>query len=255
MTETYQDLFRLADGVIGQLPLGPGGLTAVMHHAGAFSGQLNPEDLPEMFDAIRRAGPTQGNGPVWYLDDEHHGTGEFSEESFYAEVALPLPGWAQRLQRHMLSRLCVDSMYGWSAVLFWASTAGATVNEHVDNEDVYTVQLCGEKRWLIDRPSLSRLSGLVAEGAMARLNPSESWVRNQPAPVEFDDPLDITMRPGDFLAMPALSLHHVETITTGPNVSFNVSICQEKDWAAFASGRPELKDVGEPPGHEGPHAG
>jgi ribosomal protein L16 Arg81 hydroxylase len=120
--------------------------------------------------------------------------------------------------------------HGWSSVIFMTDEVGATVGEHVDNEDVYTVQLYGSKRWTVDPPDLDWLRARVLGGELARLNPSESWVRNRPASVAFQRPTEYLVDPGDLLAMPAFCLHEVIALGPMETAAFNISICQEQDW-------------------------
>lgn len=213
--------------ILAALPLAEGRLREVVHIPGVFQRWTERTPSGQLARAIKARHPTRGNGPVWYIDDENHNSG--APHNQFART-LPLPNWACKVQHMLLSQLWHANAWGWSSVVFYCESTGASVGEHVDNEDVYTVQLSGTKLWWIDPPDLSWLTENVVLGRLARWNASESWVRNGGDPIPFRNPRTIRLAPGDMLAMPAFCLHKVQAEGEGHNISFNASICQEQDW-------------------------
>ena len=51
--------------------------------------------------------------------------------------------------------------------------------------------------------------------------------------MEFTQPLEVCMKPGDFLAVPAFSVHQVQATEDGMHLSISVSINQEQVWKQF----------------------
>lgn len=177
---------------------------------------------------------TQGYGNVWYSVDQHLDEGSWDS----AKKASPaLPEWAQEVQRRLLAALYWPEAYGWAAEFFWSVEAQASLGVHIDNDDVYTVQLYGRKKWLIDPVNLEWLEQLSNSGAIWREGPWEAWISSGDEPLRFTSPTTIELGPGDVLALPTFALHHVVTADDGPSLSFNTSICQEQVWTEFLAGR------------------
>ena len=219
--------------VMHDLPRKQGRLARAVHLKGVFASWTKDTAAESLVSAVRAQVPTRGNGQVWYLDDENHRPADLDlSQLSRGRTAAVLPIWAQRAQGQLLEELFDPASYGWSSVIFITEDLGATVGEHVDNEDVYTIQLCGSKHWVIDPPDLDWLRARALAGELARLNPSESWVRNRREVVPFRCPREFRVDAGDLLAMPAFSLHEVRALGPRATIAFNVSICQEQDWTA-----------------------
>lgn len=164
---------------------------------------------------------------------EHENEQLSSKEFFMKSLDIPLPAWAKELQYHLLSRLYAEGSCGYSLDLFVSSGKNKSLGTHIDNDDVYTVQLYGAKHWILDSPDLHRLKRLIDAQLVKRLSPSETWVSNTNTSLEFGESISIIMKPGDFLATPAFALHKVTTLTDGYNLSFNVGIRHEHYWQQF----------------------
>jgi hypothetical protein len=248
-----RELHRRVDEALTKLDRA-GGLRAPCHLPGLFA------DLVGGFDCDRfeahvfaegRIAPGRTDGPyggVWYQGDtSYHAwfdddaprvdTRRASPLSFLSTTRLPLPPWALELQQELLVRLYDDGEFGWSAEIFFSREGSASLGAHADNDDVFTVQLYGEKRWRVDPVSLDRLEALVEQGALSRDGPQSAWHFAAGRPADLLAPQLFHLRPGDFLATPAFALHEVSA-TGGPrSLSFNVSICREQAWTARQQGR------------------
>ena len=230
------------------------GLRAPCHIPGLFS------DLVRGFDcrafeaqafAQGRIAPGRTEGPyggVWYQGDtSYHAwleddadrveTRRSSPASFLSTTRLPLPRWALELQQELLLRLHDDVDFGWSAEMFFSREGHASMGPHADNDDVFTVQLHGEKRWRVEAVSLDRLGVLVEEAALSRDGPWSAWHFSPGQRADLVAPQCFLLRPGDFLATPAFALHEVTAVGGPRSLSFNVSICREQAWGAYRQGR------------------
>lgn len=175
----------------------------------------------------------ENNTDIGVFFQEHENEKLPSKEIFMKNVDIPLPIWAKEFQYHLLSELYTENSCGWCLDLFVSSGKDVSLGTHIDNDDVYTVQLYGTKHWILDAPDLYRLKKLIYAQLIKRLSSSETWVNNTNQPLDFIDPTIIIMQPGDFLAIPAFALHKVTTLTEGYNLSFNVGIRQEYYWQKF----------------------
>src|SRR5262245_38205970 len=232
-----------------------GGLRAPCHFPGLFADLVRGFDC-EAFEARifaeGRIAPGRTEGPyggVWYQGDtSYHAwfdddatrvqTRQTSPRSFLSTTRLPLPRWALELQQELLARLYEDSDFGWSAEIFFSREGQASMGAHADNDDVFTVQLHGEKRWRVDTVSLDRLAVLVAQGALSRDGPQSAWHFAAGRQADLVAPRLFHLRPGDFLATPAFALHEVTATGGTRSLSFNVSVCREQTWEAWQQGPP-----------------
>lgn len=119
---------------------------------------------------------------------------------------------------------------GWSVDLFWSEGGGASIGPHVDNDDVFSVQLLGRKMWKVKPRDFDDLTQLVALGIAVRTPPSETWYLDSDS--KFDGETFV-LRPGDLIAVPAFAVHCVTAIDEGPALSVNVSIRQERLWRDY----------------------
>ena len=175
----------------------------------------------------------EDNKDIGVFFEEHDNEKIPSKEVFMKNVDIPLPVWAKEFQYDLLSQVYADSSCGWSLDLFVSSGKNVSLGTHIDNDDVYTVQLYGTKHWILDMPDLYRLKKLIDAQLIKRLSSSETWVNNTKQSLDFIDPTIIIMQPGDFLAIPAFALHKVTTLTEEYNLSFNVGIRREYYWQKF----------------------
>jgi JmjC domain len=231
-----------------------GGLRAPCHLPGLFADLVRGFDC-DAFEARifaeGRIAPGRTEGPyggVWYQGDtSYHAwfdddasrvhTRRATPLSFLSTTRLPLPRWALELQQELLTRLYEDSDFGWSAEIFFSREGQASMGAHADNDDVFTVQLHGEKRWRVDPVSLNRLEVLIKDGALSRDGPQSAWHFAAGRPADLVEPQLFHLRPGDFLATPAFALHEVSATGAAHSLSFNVSICREQTWEAWQQGR------------------
>ncbi len=132
----------------------------------------------------------------------------------------------------LLLRLHDVADFGWSAELFFSREGQASMGPHADDDDVFTVQLHGEKLWRVDAVSLDRLQGLVEDGRLGRDGPWSAWHFAPGRAADFAAPTVFHVRAGDFLATPAFALHEVRAVGQGRSLSFNVSMCREQLWEA-----------------------
>jgi hypothetical protein len=173
------------------------------------------------------------NKDIGVFFEEHENEKLPSKEFFMKNIDIPLPAWAKEFQYYVLSQVYADSSCGWSLDLFVSSGKNVSLGTHIDNDDVYTVQLYGTKHWIVDMPDLYRLKKLIDAQLIKRLSSSETWVNNTKQSLDFIDPTIVIMQPGDFLAIPAFALHKVTTLTEEYNLSFNVGIRREYYWRQF----------------------
>jgi Cupin superfamily protein len=228
MPKSIDDRLALA---LEQLELVNGILRTPLYIEGLFAdlaASFNPADF--RFD---EGTLTQGYGNVWYQVEQLLEKELPSRDTFLRRAQLPLPEWAKEIQLTLLLRLCQPDAYGWAAELFWSQDENATLGIHVDNDDVYTVQLHGVKHWQVDPIRLDWLKQEIEAKRIFREGPWEAWNGLEPQTLKFFNSARFVMRPGDFLALPAFALHQVHAVTGGCNLSFNASICQEQAWQRF----------------------
>ena len=175
----------------------------------------------------------EGNKDIKVFFAEYENEKLPSLETFINSIEIPLPFWAKEFQYYLLSQVYNDIKCGWSLDFFVSSGKNISLGSHIDNDDVYTVQLYGTKYWILDAPDLYRVKGLMDNQLIKQIPSSETWVSNTNQPLDFIDPTIIIMKPGDFLAIPAYALHKVTTLTEKCNLSFNVGIRQEDYWQKF----------------------
>jgi|SRR5215472_11913906 len=118
---------------------------------------------------------------------------------------------ATRIEPHVpqLAALCADMREHIRERIFATAIAttgrGGALKLHYDAQDIVVVQTTGSKRWKIyDCPVASPVNGM----------PEQSPPQSRPI---FDD----TLRPGDFLFLPAGHWHHCEN---GPDRSLHLAI-------------------------------
>lgn len=133
----------------------------------------------------------------------------------------------------------------------WLSPAGAGVGSHFDGRPVFTLQLEGEKRWRVSRrPALEWAShlGLALEdgtcsyeylgGEPPELEPWEEQV----ARLDKGDFIDIVLRPGDLLFVPAGVYHETQAGGEGPSLALNIDFAPVSFWDIVeATVRPALR--------------
>lgn len=238
------DLLVRVDRAIDALPLDADGLLrAPVYLPGLFAPEaraFHAERFAERIAEQRRialAHPALGYGNVWYqgetsyhawFEDEVEHIEERSPDGFAATTTLPLPAWAIAVQQRLLQRL-YRGAFGWSVEMFWTDATGASIGAHADNDDVYTIQVHGRKRWQVDPVDLARLTALEREGVFVREGPHDAWHAPPDADPPFRAPLEQVLEPGDFFAIPAFALHRVEALAGQPrSLAFNASICQEQ---------------------------
>lgn len=204
-------------------------LTRIFYVPKLFRNLVKSFDIDHFERQIISLDPTTIHDSIVFLGEEYHQQRLLPASRFFKTSKLPLPYWAKYIQYHILSRMYHESAFGWGIELFWSPRRNASLGEHFDNDDVYTIQIYGTKRWVIDPPDLDRLTRLDKKGKISRQGPYDAWVRNnKKKPVRFLKPNVIIMNPGDFLAVPCFSLHKVTTHTLGRNLSINASVCQEQ---------------------------
>ena len=173
-------------------------------------------------------------GPVWWLGKECFNRKQIpSWETFCSAIDLPLPTWIKKIQHKILAKKYTNISFGWSVELFWTNEKDSSVEEHYDNDDVYTIQIFGKKKWIVDLPNINNIIKLQKQGKITRTSFHDSWLRNDEEIIQFENPQHILMEPGDFLCIPAFSLHKVTTTTEGRNLSINASICQEQNFPSL----------------------
>lgn len=186
---------------------------------------------PEVSGGVYYQGDTSYH--AWHQDEvEHLESRQQSIANLTATTRLPLPDWALALQQELLAQVHRSDAFGWSSELFFSKTPRASLGVHADNDDVYTVQLFGEKEWRVGPTSLELLRDLLESGALFRTGPQSAWHSPPDRPkVPLREARTIHLVPGDFLITPAFALHEVTAVGAEPrSLSFNVSICREELW-------------------------
>lgn len=194
-------------------------------------------DLPAASGGVYYQGDTSYH--AWYEDEaEQLVDRKGSPDSFRTTTRLPLPEWALDLQQEILRRVYVPGRFGWSTEIFYSREGAASMGAHADNDDVYTIQLYGEKIWLVAPYSLETIAEFVDAGVLLRDGPESAWHFAEGRRRALDKAQVFHMRPGDFLATPPFALHHVTaTGAAVRSLSFNVSVCREEVWERFLTQR------------------
>jgi len=116
---------------------------------------------------------------------EHENEELPSLETFMNSIEIPLPFWAKEFQYYLLSQVYNDTKCGWSLDFFISFGENVSLGSHIDNDDVYTVQLYGTKHWILDAPDLYRVKVLMDNQLIKQLPSSETWVNNTNQSLDF----------------------------------------------------------------------
>jgi ribosomal protein L16 Arg81 hydroxylase len=94
------------------------------------------------------------------------------------------------------------------------------LGSHFDTTDVFTLQLVGERRWVVEeRLSLER---------SLEVGRDPSW--NPAKEIDFQGPTwEVTLRPGDALYVPAFSVHRVTGVSWSISLSLGLRAFNELD--------------------------
>jgi hypothetical protein len=127
----------------------------------------------------------------------------------------------------------VKETLSYNVGVFWTKTHGSSLGGHFDDDQVYTFQLFGEKKWVIDSQNLDRLLSLIKDDKVQAIsnikdfNSSETWVRAKgKSAIEFQNPNTVILQPGDLLITPAYSLHKVTSVSE-KTLSMNIGVCMK----------------------------
>jgi ribosomal protein L16 Arg81 hydroxylase len=128
--------------------------------------------------------------------------------------------------RHLFGTLCrrVAMLYlspsrSEDVDLFLAGPDSA-LGAHFDTTDVFTVQLCGERRWLVDREC-------DVEKVRARVR-DRGWYPAQEIPFSGETE-EFVLRPGDALYVPAYAVHQVTGVSWSVSLSLGLRAFNEVD--------------------------
>lgn len=209
-------------------------LEQIIYLPGAYSSLLKDFRIQEFMKALDEDSLSKDNNKVKWFYKEYRDSPIFkTKHEFFSENTLPFPDWVKTFQYGILKKVYQnDLIKNWSIGFLVSGDANATLGAHFDNDDVFTIQLSGQKKWFIDAVDMPRFQHLVAKGIATpisnRINfsSSETWIVPKNADIKFTSPTEIIMNPGDFLAMPAYALHKVITTTNSPTLSVNVSVTQ-----------------------------
>lgn len=159
-------------------------------------------------------------------------------EDFVFNYTLPLPEWIMKFQFDMMQKYQGQPDAAWNVGLIWSETPSASLGAHFDSDNVYTLQLIGNKIWQIDPPDADRVKRLLDNDSIRPISSrvgfvsSETWIGAKGVALDFHEPTQIILQPGDFLALPAYSLHKVTTDTTSPlTLSCNVGMSLPNNWS------------------------
>jgi hypothetical protein len=137
-------------------------------------------------------------------------------------IAVPIQSYVPRVES-----LCEDLRKYVGEKVYAAAVAttgqGGALKLHYDWQDIIILQMAGTKRWKIyDCPVSCPVAGM----------PEQTPPQNEPV---FDD----TLRPGDFLFLPAGHWHHCEN---GPELSLHLLLLIEPPtgWHAFKALLPQI---------------
>lgn len=155
------------------------------------------------------------------------------------QSTLPLPVGVLEALVVILEEIVIPEATAAGREVFCTRADGDSLVVHVDPEDVYTVQLHGTRVWTIDPPDLDLLHCREREGLLSRQHTGSFWIPVDNAHVPWVEPRTVVMRPGDFLAVPAFTQHHVVGCGTGPSISVNAFVEREDVWAERTAGRSE----------------
>jgi hypothetical protein len=169
------------------------------------------------------------NKTVWTRYKENINIGLPVKKDFLVNLDLPLPLHLKSLLFRIASEI-VTKPTNWNVGLFWSEEKGSSLGSHFDDDEVYTIQILGEKEWLVDDSNISYLKHLVSKkdvkpiSSESYFSSSETWVKNSKNELLFINPKKIIMKPGDFLIIPSYALHKVTTVSDMENLSINVGI-------------------------------
>ena len=104
-------------------------------------------------------------GPVWWLGNECFNRKQIASwEIFCSTTDLPLPTWIKKIQYKILTKKYTNLSFWWSVELFRTNGKNYSVEEHYDNDDVYTIQIFGKKKWIVDIPNMNNIIKLQNKG-------------------------------------------------------------------------------------------
>lgn len=175
---------------------------------------------------ITLSDPIEVNPEIWYADKKlsYEKPSSFDEYLKLSHNCLPI--YIKNFQYQLLSLLFSKSCSGWTTELFFSHKYGASLGMHCDSDDVYTIQIYGKKLWTIDALDIDWFQNCVENKHFFKIGNSTSWLvdKNAKEKINFRSPISVLLNPGDFLAIPAFSLHKVESLTDGLSFSCNLSL-------------------------------
>jgi hypothetical protein len=176
------------------------------------------------------------NNKFWTRYQENINTNLQSKEKFVCELDLPLNLQLKNLL-YSIASIIVTKPTNWNVGLFWCEEKGASLGSHFDDDEVYTIQVIGEKEWVIDGSNADYLKELISSkrvkpiSAENSFSSSETWIKNHKKELRFFNPKRIIMKPGDLLVTPAYALHKVTSISDADNLSINVGITRRDNFS------------------------
>ncbi|HEU4409290.1 MAG TPA: cupin domain-containing protein [Polyangiaceae bacterium] len=152
---------------------------------------------------------------------------------------LPLQALEPKVARFAASLKAQLAYAGDLLCTAWLSPPGAGVGAHFDGRAVITLQLEGEKRWRISpRPALpwaehlglAREDGTCSYDYLGGEAPEvEPWEEDV-ALVRDGDLVDVLLRPGDLLYVPAGVYHETRAEGDAPSLALNVDFAPVSFW-------------------------
>ena len=178
------------------------------------------------------------NKTVWTRYKENINIGLSSKKEFSDNLDLPLTSNLKSLLFEIASAV-INEPINWNVGLFWSEEKGASLGSHFDDDEVYTIQIFGEKEWIADNSNIAYLTYLISKKLVkpisleSNFSSSETWVKTSKGELYFKKPVKIVMKPGDFLIMPSYALHNATTISEMENLSINIGVSRRNSYESF----------------------
>lgn len=208
-------------------------IRTALHYRGLFSELVsNYFDFPSFRNLIKPEAFHSDNGTVWSMFIENIDMKLPCELDFQDKADLPIDS-NLKIALYLLASKIIIGKANWNVGIFWSRGKMATLGNHFDDDEVYTIQLCGSKEWILDCQDIERLNSLIGFKMVKPISSpetfssSETWVKaHGHDELTFRNPTAFVVKPGDLLVTPAYALHNVRSLSCN-SVSLNIGICRK----------------------------
>jgi hypothetical protein len=212
------------------IPTIEGPIKSSLHCPGLFSGLVTAHfDFDSFRKSVKPGVFHSDNGSVWSRFIENIDRKLPREAVFLDELELPIT-LNIKYAIYLLASKIITEKANWNVGIFWSRGEMATLGNHFDDDEVYTIQLHGNKEWIVDHQDIEYLCSLVTRGIVKPISSpetftsSETWIKaHKEIILAFKSPQSFLVAPGDLLITPSYTLHNVRSLSTN-SVSINIGI-------------------------------